>query len=121
MVRLWDVAPDGTAVMFDENVALIERAGRVAFDLKSTDWTFETGHQLGVQIGTIGSGAWRDTPTGNTIQVTRARLGLELQNPRFDVPTQGDRSPFLDTYLAQYTRTLTGVGAGTFPLSLRNH
>jgi uncharacterized protein len=120
MVRLWDVAPDGTAVMFDENVALIERAGRVAFDLKSTDWTFAVGHQLGVQIGTIGSGGWRDTPSGNTIDVTRARLSLALQNPRYDVPTQGDRSPFLDTYLEQYTRTLTGVGAGTFPLALRN-
>ena len=120
MVRLWDVAADGTAVMFDENVALIERAGRVAFDLKSTDWTFEVGHQLGVQIGTIGSGSWRDTPSGNTIEVTRARLTLALQDPRFDVPTQGDRSPFLDTYLAQYTRTLTDVGEGTFPLALRN-
>src|SRR4029079_13677601 len=70
MLRLWDVAPDGTAVMFDENVALIERAGRVAFDLKSTDWTFATGHQLGVQVGTIGSGSWLDTPSGNTIRVT---------------------------------------------------
>jgi putative CocE/NonD family hydrolase len=120
MVRLWDVAPDGTAVMFDENVALSERAGRVAFDLKSTDWTFEVGHQLGVQLGTIGSGSWRDTPSGNTIQVTRARLGLALQNPRFDAPTQGDRSPFLDTYLRQFTRTLTDVGAGTFPLTLHN-
>ncbi|BBH68821.1 hypothetical protein ACTI_55060 [Actinoplanes sp. OR16] len=120
MVRLWDVAPDGTAVMFDENVALIERAGRVAFDLKSTDWTLEAGHQLGVQIGTIGSGSWRDTPSGNTIEITRARLNLALQNPRFDVPTQGDRSPFLDTYLRQYTRTLTDVGEGTFPLAPRH-
>jgi uncharacterized protein len=120
MVRLWDVAPDGTAVMFDENVALIERAGRIAFDLKSTDWTFEVGHQLGVQLGTIGSGSWRDTPSGNTIGVTRARLSLALQNPRSDVPTQGDRSPFLDTYLRQYTRTLTDIGEGTFPLDLRN-
>ncbi|MEV0718780.1 CocE/NonD family hydrolase [Asanoa sp. NPDC050611] len=120
MVRLWDVAPDGTSVMFDENVALIEQAGRVAFDLKSTDWTFETGHQLGVQIGTIGSGSWRDTPSGNTIEVTRARLSLALQNPASDVPTQGDRSPFLDTYLRQFTRTLTDVGAGTFPLAVRD-
>jgi len=116
MVRLWDVAPGGTAVMFDENVALIERVGRVAFDLKSTDWTFEKGHQLGIQIGTIGSGSWLDTPSGNTIKVTGARLSLALQNPRNDVPTQGDRSPFLDTYLGQYTRTLTDVGEGTFKL-----
>jgi putative CocE/NonD family hydrolase len=120
MVRLWDVAPGGTAVMFDENVALIEKAGRLAFDLKSTDWTLEAGHQLGVQIGTIGSGSWLDTPSGNTIAVTRARLSLALQNPKADVPTQGDRSPFLNTYLRQYTRTLTGVGEGTFPLTLHN-
>jgi putative CocE/NonD family hydrolase len=120
MVRLWDVAPDGTAVMFDENVALIERAGRVAFDLKSTDWTFEVGHQLRVQVGTVRTGNWLDTPSGNTIRVTRARLSLELQDPRSDVPTQGDRSPFLDTYLEQYTRTLIAVGEGTFPLSLRD-
>jgi hypothetical protein len=116
MVRLWDVAPDGTAVMFDENVALIEQAGQVVFDLKSTDWTFEEGHQLGVQLGTIGSGSWRDTPSGNTIGVAGARLSLALQDPRFDVPAQGDRSPFLDTYLRQSTKALTGVGDGTFPL-----
>jgi uncharacterized protein len=118
-VRLWDVAPDGTAVMFDENVALIGSAGRVAFDLKSTDWTFATGHQLRVQIGTIASNGWLDTPSGNTIGVSRARLTLALQNPQADVPTQGDRSPFLDTYLRQNTRTLGSVGAGTFPLTLR--
>ncbi len=104
--------------MFDENVALIEQAGRITFDLKSTDWTFEQGHQLGVQVGTIGSNGWRDTPSGNTIRVTAARLSLALQDPRFDVPTQGDRSPFLDTYLRQFTQTLTGVGEGTFPLAL---
>ncbi|GLY19436.1 hypothetical protein Kisp01_64500 [Kineosporia sp. NBRC 101677] len=119
LVQLWDVAPDGTAVMFDENVALIEKAGKVSFDLKSTDWTLEAGHQLGVQIGTIGSGNWRDTPSGNTIQVSKARLTLALQNPAADRPTQGDRSPFLDTYLKQYTRKLTGVGPGTFSLGLR--
>jgi uncharacterized protein len=116
MVRLWDVAPGGSSVMFVETVALIEKAGRVSFDLKSTDWTLEAGHQLGVQIGTIGSGSWRDTPTGNTIQISRAKLSLALQNPRFDVPTEGGRSPFLDTYLRQNTRTLTAVGEGTFRL-----
>jgi uncharacterized protein len=104
--------------MFDENVALIQQAGRVAFDLKSTDWTFDEGHQLGVQVGTISSRSWRDTPSGNTIHVTGARLSLALQDPQADVPTQGDRSPFLDTYLRQFTQTLTGVGEGTFPLAL---
>jgi putative CocE/NonD family hydrolase len=116
MVRLWDVAPDGTATMFDENVALLERSGAISFDLKSTDWTIERGHQLGVQIGTITSNGWRDVPSGNTIEVTHAGLGLDVQDPRADVPTQGDRSPYLDQYLARNTTTLTDVGPGTFPL-----
>jgi uncharacterized protein len=118
MVRLWDVARDGTATMFDENVALLEAAGPISFDLKSTDWTFQRGHQLGVQIGTITSRGWRDVPTGNTIEVSGTRLALDVQDPRSDVPTQGDRSPYLDRYLAGSTTTLTDVGPGTFPLRL---
>jgi putative CocE/NonD family hydrolase len=118
MVRLWDVAPDGTATMFDENVALLERKGRISFALKSTDWTLAAGHQLGVEVGTIGSGSWRDVPSGNTIRVTAARLGLDVQDPSSDVPTQGDRSPFLDRYLAAYTTTLDDVGEGSFALRL---
>lgn len=116
MVRLWDVAPDGTATMFDENVALLESGGPVSFDLKSTDWTFARRHQLGVEIGTISSSRWLDVPSGNTIAVSGARLGLDVQDPRLDVPTQGDRSPYLDQYLAANTTTLSDVGPGTFPL-----
>ncbi|MGH8866723.1 MAG: CocE/NonD family hydrolase [Actinomycetes bacterium] len=118
MVRLWDVAPDGTATMFDENVALLERKGPISFDLKSTDWTFERGHRLGVQIGTIDSNRWRDVPSGNTVRVSDARLALDVQDPTSDVPTQGDRSPYLDLYLAANTTTLSDVGPGSFPLRL---
>jgi putative CocE/NonD family hydrolase len=119
MVRLWDVAPDGTATMFDENVALIERAGRVSFDLKSTDWTLAEGHQLGVQIGTITSNGWRDVPSGNTIRVLAPKLELDLQNPAMDEPTHGSGAPYLDTYLSRNTTTLTDVGRGTFTLRVR--
>jgi putative CocE/NonD family hydrolase len=116
MVRLWDVAPDGTATMFDENVALLESGGSTSFELKSTDWTFERGHRLGVQVGTIDSGRWRDVPSGQTIMVSDARLALAVQDPRSDTPTQGDRSPYLDQYLAANTTTLSNVGNGTFSL-----
>ncbi len=118
MVRLWDVAPDGTATMFDENVALIERAGRLAFDLKSTDWTLAAGHQLGVQVGTIESGGWLVEPSGNSVSVTGARLSLDLQDPAGDVATQGEPAPYLARYVAANTTTLTGVGEGSFDLGL---
>ncbi|WP_406378502.1 CocE/NonD family hydrolase C-terminal non-catalytic domain-containing protein [Streptomyces sp. NBC_01618] len=35
--RLWDVAPDGKATMFNENVALLENSGSTSFALKATD------------------------------------------------------------------------------------
>ncbi|MEW9554872.1 CocE/NonD family hydrolase [Nonomuraea sp. NPDC050783] len=119
MVRLWDLAPDGRATMFDENVALIERSGTLSFDLKSTDWTFERGHRLGVQIGTLieaDESDWLDEPSGDAIAVSGARLSLSTLDPRLDVPTQGDRSPYLDEYLQANTVTLGDVGPGTFPL-----
>ncbi|MFI0036640.1 CocE/NonD family hydrolase [Streptomyces mutabilis] len=112
MLKLYDVAPDGTAVMFDEQVSLLH-SGRLTVDLKATDWTLAAGHVLAVEIGSIQTGSWRDTPSGETVEVRGARLRLALDDPADDVATPGDRSPFLDTYLRQYTVELP-VGPGTF-------
>ncbi|WP_370622980.1 CocE/NonD family hydrolase [Streptomyces tsukubensis] len=116
MLKLYDVSPEGKAVMFDEQVSLL-RSGRLSVDLKATDWTLAAGHVLGVEIGSIQTGSWRDTPSGRTIKVTDARLNLALDDPSDDVPTAGDRSPFLDTYLRQYTVPLT-PGEGSFRVAV---
>jgi putative CocE/NonD family hydrolase len=120
MVRLWDVAPDGRATMFDENAALIERRGRLSFDLKSTDWTLAEGHQLGVQIGTINYNSWNwlPEPSGNTVRVSGARLSLDLQDPAGDVATQGEEAAYLERYVAVNSKTLSGVGRGSFHLGV---
>jgi hypothetical protein len=76
---------------------------------------------LGVQIGTITSNGWQNTASGNTIMVSDGRLALAVQDPRSDVPTHGDRSPYLDQYLATNSTTLGNVGPGTFPLRLSRH
>jgi putative CocE/NonD family hydrolase len=112
MLKLYDVAPDGTAVMFDEQVSLV-KSGRMSVDLKATDWTLAAGHVLAVEIGSIQTGSWRDTPSGETVEVRGAKLRLALDDPADDVATPGDRSPYLDTYLRQYTVNLP-AGPGTF-------
>ncbi|MEV0954381.1 CocE/NonD family hydrolase [Streptomyces sp. NPDC049951] len=112
MLKLYDVAPDGTAVMFDEQVSLL-RTGKLSVDLKATDWTLAAGHVLAVEIGSIRTGSWRDTPSGGTIRVEGARLGLALDDPADDIATGGARSPYLDTYLLRYTVPLP-AGPGTF-------
>jgi uncharacterized protein len=119
MLKLYDVAPDGTAVMFDEQVSLL-RARRLAVDLKATDWTLPAGHVLAVEIGSIQTGSWRDTPSGQTIKVTDAQLKLALDDPAGDTATAGGRSPYLDTYLHQYTVDLP-TGPPTFTVAPGGH
>ncbi|RMB82083.1 CocE/NonD family hydrolase [Streptomyces shenzhenensis] len=119
MLKLYDVAPDGTAVMFDEQVSLLD-SGRLTVDLKATDWTLAAGHVLAVEIGSIRTGSWRDTPSGETISVKGARLRLALDDPADDVATGGGRSPFLDTYLRQYTVELP-AGRPTFTVPSGSH
>jgi uncharacterized protein len=115
MIKLYDVAPDGEAAMFDEQVAVLS-SGRTAFDLKSTDWTLAAGHVLAVEIGTIQAGPlndWIDTPSRETIKVEDARLELALDDPADDIATEGARAPYLDVYLSVYRVDLP-TGPGTF-------
>lgn len=119
MVQLHDVAHDGTAVMFDEQVARLQ-AGETDVDLRATDWTLAGGHVLAVQMGTItpetdildpafGPGRdWISTPSRATVEVTDAQLELAVDNPVDDIATQGGRSAYLDVYLAQRTSDLPG-------------
>ncbi|MHC5257386.1 CocE/NonD family hydrolase [Streptomyces sp. UC4497] len=103
MVKLYDAAPDGSAVMFDQQVAMVDASGRVAVDLKSTDWRLKAGHSLAIEIGTVQDGAWIDTPTGDRIKVSDAHLNLSVDDPADDKATEGERSPYLDTYLKMFT------------------
>ena len=115
MVNLFDVAPDGSVVLFDEQVAAIN-PGESNFELKSTDWTLAPGHALAVKIGTIESSIlnnWIATPSNQTIEITDAQLDLALDDPSNDVATPGDRAPYLDTFTS--TTVQQGViGAPTF-------
>jgi uncharacterized protein len=117
MVKLYDVAPDGTAVMFDDLVSTVA-SGTTTFDLKSTDWTLAAGHALAVEIGTIRSGAysnWIDTPSHQRIDIQDGRLDLALQDPASDTATDGDPAPYAELYRSVSTVTLP-IGPATFAL-----
>ncbi|MEV5009664.1 CocE/NonD family hydrolase [Streptomyces sp. NPDC093064] len=119
MLKLYDVAPNGKAVMFDEQVSLL-REGRMTVDLKATDWTLAAGHVLAVEVGSIQTGSWRAKPSGQTIEVKGAQLKLALDDPARDTATAGARSPFLDTYLRQYTVNLP-AGPASFTVTPGGH
>lgn len=115
MIKLYDVAPDGTAVMFDDNVSMLQGSETIV-DLKATDWTLAAGHQLAIEIGTIRTGPfsnWIDTPSYQSIEVSGARLDLSLDNPTDDSAIDGEPALFVEDYLALSTVDLA-VQPGTF-------
>ncbi|MBD1919490.1 MULTISPECIES: CocE/NonD family hydrolase [Cyanophyceae] len=125
MVDLYDVAPDGNAVMFDRQVAVV-KPGTTSFELRSTDWTLPVGHALAVEIGTIQPGValdndWIDTPSYETIIVHDARLELALDDPANDTPTPGEPAPWLETYrlLLHAEKLSPGTPSFTLPTSGR--
>lgn len=119
MVELYDVAPEGSAVAFNRQVAVV-KPGTTSFDLRSTDWTLQAGHALAVEIGTIQPSLapdndWIDTPSFETITVSDARLELALDDPANDTVISDDRAPWLDIYRQGYTEQLS-PGAPSFTL-----
>lgn len=119
MVELYDVAPDGSAVAFNRQVAVV-KPGTTSFDLRSTDWMLQAGHALVVEIGTIQPSLapdndWIDAPSFETITVSDAQLELALDDPANDTVIPGDRAPWLDIYRQAYTEQLS-PGAPSFTL-----
>ncbi|MEU8867825.1 CocE/NonD family hydrolase [Streptomyces umbrinus] len=112
MVKLYDVGADGNAVAFDERVSRLDR-DRPDIGLKSTDWTLRAGHRLAVEIGSVRTGDWLDTPSKQKIRISNARLHLPLDNPAEDIATGGDRAPWLDTFM-QINAAKLKPGPATF-------
>ncbi|GAB2813956.1 CocE/NonD family hydrolase [Streptomyces daliensis] len=114
MVKLYDVDANGKAVMFDEQVSRLDR-DRLDLDLKPADWTLKAGHRLAVEIGSVQTGEWIDTPSKQKVTIQDARLSLPLDDPSADTRTGGDRAPYLDVYTKGNTAKLK-PGPGTIEL-----
>lgn len=117
-VTMWDVAPDGTAVTIDENVAMLHESGTTRIRLKSLDWTLEVGHRLLVSVASVTYGYWLPTPSGGLVELVAASLELPLQSPAADVAAEGARSPHLDTYVEGHTMSFSGGVAPSFTIAL---
>ena len=119
VVDLWDVAPDGSAVLINDMISVINRR-RLALDLRSMDWTLAVGHRLAVRVGTnFDDGYWLPSASSELVVVYSARLQLLLQNPELDITTQGGVSPWLTTYMSDHAAVGTVTpGPGLFSLDI---
>ncbi|MBD8220180.1 CocE/NonD family hydrolase [Microbacterium sp. CFBP 13617] len=116
-VRLWDVDADGVPTLIDDGVTLASPTGTTALTLPPLDWTLTPGHALLLSVDTTNSYAWSPTPSNQEVFIDGGALNLRVQGTNDDVPSAGERAPYLDVYLdqARFALSVASVPA-TFSL-----
>ena len=83
--RLYDVFPNGTAVMVDRGPRRVtEPSGTVTYQLHGNAWRFEPGHKVRIEIAQDDAGFVKASTVASTAQLTGVRLRVpvrELQPP----------------------------------------
>jgi uncharacterized protein len=76
VAELFDVAPDGKAILVSRSAWLMRSASEEAtFKLYGQDWVFAPGHRLGVMLCDSDSW-WLHVPTGQAITVDQATISI---------------------------------------------
>ncbi|MBD8207284.1 CocE/NonD family hydrolase [Microbacterium sp. CFBP 8790] len=109
-VRLWDVGVEGIPTLIDETLTPVDAGGTTSVTLRALDWTLSAGHAALLTVGTTDSLLWRPSPRDTTVTIDGGILTLHAQGTSADLPTAGDRAPFLDAYLAD-ARWPVAIGA----------
>lgn len=99
----YDIAPDGTARLVNRGTYLLRGSGEqvATFDLYGQDWVLEEGHRLGVLVTGSDSNWWTHVPTGTTVTVQSASIGLPFLHQDRRKFLDGDSTPRLEQHLKQ--------------------
>lgn len=73
---LYDVGPDGDAILMSRGAYLVEQAGKIAFDLYPQDWLIRKGHRIGLLLTGSDDTWFTPTPTGSDVTVSAGRFTI---------------------------------------------
>jgi predicted acyl esterase len=76
VVRLYDIAPGGSAQLITRGGSAVTGAGKVAFELYPQDWKLLAGHRIGVRITGADSSLFTVAPTLQEVTVTGGSVSL---------------------------------------------
>jgi hypothetical protein len=95
---VYDVDPQGNALLISRGTYLLPGSGKVAFDLYGNDWPLRRGHRIGVLLSSSHSEWWAHVPTGQTVTVKSASVAMPYLSCARGAQIQGDRSVKLEDY-----------------------
>lgn len=76
--NVYDLSPDGRAVLISRGAYLVRAAGEQDIELKlyGQDWPLEAGHRIAVAISSSNTDWWAHVPTLTDVNVLEASVGL---------------------------------------------
>jgi pimeloyl-ACP methyl ester carboxylesterase len=115
---LYDVH-GGDAVLISRGTELLRGSGaqRVSFRLYGQDWMVREGHRLALLVSGANAEWWEHVPTGMTVDVSSARIGLPFLTRARTTFLDGTKTPRLDehlrdAYVSVTPPTIRSNGAG---------
>lgn len=116
---VFDVFPDGRARLINRGTYLLRPAGNqfATFELYGQDWRIPAGHRIGVVLAkqdAASGGFWVHAPTGGTVQVQQARIGLPFLYWERDPEEylDGGSTPRLEGHLSSSTNVSGHIAGG---------
>ena len=99
VVNVYDVDPDGNAMMISRGAGLVDTTSTEVIQMWPTDWVFEPGHRIAVRVSDANTENYVHVPTASQVQVIGGQVDLPVL-PAVLRPTAGDQAPRMTSYLA---------------------
>jgi hypothetical protein len=100
VVDVYDVAPDGNALLISRGAYMLEGSGRISYDLYGNDWILPAGHRIGVLVTSSNIEWWQHVATGRPITVRSAQVSLPFLKCARTQTIKGEPSTRLEDYTA---------------------
>lgn len=118
--NVYDVAPDGKAILVSRGTTLLN-GPEVDLELLGNDWKFPAGHRVGVLLSSSNAEWWLPLPTLQTVTIESASAALPWLGERRDETLPGARSVRLEEWLEEAPfqveqATIDGATDPAFPL-----
>jgi predicted acyl esterase len=122
VANVYDVAPDGRATLISRGTSLLRGVGvqQARFELYGQDWPLRAGHRIGVVVSGANSEWWTHVPTGTSVTVRSAKVGLPFLTFARDAFLDGTSTRRLEQHLSSafVTATPAAITAGERPFDL---
>jgi hypothetical protein len=115
--NVYEIAPDGNAMMISRGTALVPSSGHLGFDLLGNDWMIPAGHRVAVYVSSANSEWYLPIPTLKRVQVLGGTITLPFLSYLRPDNIQGARSIKLESWLKDAPFPVSGdaIAAGSAP------